>query len=46
MGAGVMGYCVYTVYVEAKTLEIPLNPPSKGGLRFRFPPFEGGLGGI
>ncbi len=36
--------------------EIPLNPPSKGGLRvriclatrlrIRFPPFEGGLGGI
>jgi hypothetical protein len=23
--------------------EIPLNPPSKGGLRFMFPPFEGGL---
>ncbi len=22
------------------------HPPSKGGLRVRFPPFEGGLGGI
>jgi hypothetical protein len=43
----VMGWAaVYTLYVEAKTLEIPLNPPSKGGLRVRFPPFEGGLGGI
>jgi Histidine kinase-, DNA gyrase B-, and HSP90-like ATPase len=38
--------CTHISDQMPKPCSIPLNPPSKGGLAIRFPPFEGGLGRI
>jgi len=38
--------CLKSIRQHAGTRLIPLNPPWEGGLWFRFPLFQGGLGGI